>query len=283
MSFLIGVGVLVGIYALSGLVGAGVHRRLGVISIAHALVLGSGAYAFAQAAANGSSVPISILAGTMSGILAGMLVTVCSVRLSNDAFALFSFALQVAWTGVVSNTRDITGGALGLGRIPNLPYSESLGVPLATLLWVCAVLVLMGLLLARVDRSPFSIGCSVVARSDELALTLGASPRTIRLQVGAVYGLGLGLAGTALAGYVGFIDPSLFLVGTSVTILAIGLFAGSRPLLAVILGASLFVGLPELVRILGVPPSRSGYLQLMISGIAVVLASIAYKITPDQK
>jgi branched-chain amino acid transport system permease protein len=269
--FLLGVLTLTVIFAAAGLPAAWLQRRLGLLSIAHMAVIGTGAYGYARvAAAAGPSV--GVLAATVCGCLVGALTTSLSFRSVGEYFALSSFALQIGWYTLVSNTRALTGGMLGLAGVPRPPGSEMIGSAGATLLLLVIFSSLWILASKLFSRSWIDTGFAVIARSGELGRTLGFPERRLRLGGGLFYGSLMGIVGAATAGFVSFVSPPLFDTGGSVTVLALG-FLGQRRLIFTAIGSVLIVGLPECLRLTGMGSAETAYLRLALAGIAVFLGS----------
>lgn len=276
MSFYLGVLAVVALFAVSGMAAAVLDRNLRLTSLAHAAVMGTGAYLFAIASRYSVPFAGAAIIGLLGATLAGTVLVLLAHRVVGEDFALATFALQVAWFGLVVVPNPITGGALGLGGIPQLPLSRWLGVPLALMVGAGAVLVPMVWVVRRSERGPFHAASAVLARSDELAATLGIERGWVRLQLGGVYGLLLGTAGVLLASYLSFIDPALFATGVSVSILAVGAFAARGSILYVVAGSAVIAGVPQVLRLVGLSPARSGAVQLMLGGMAVAVAGAAW-------
>jgi branched-chain amino acid transport system permease protein len=98
----------------------------------------------------------------------------------------------------------------------------------------------------------------------------------MRLTIGLVYGFVLGIAGVLLVSYLSIVEPGQFAISTSIIILAVGLFAESHNRwIGPIFGAILLVGLPELMRFLGVSVERASFIQLALSGTIGAVFAIA--------
>lgn len=269
MSFLLTVLALTSVFALCGLAAAWLGRTLGVVAIAHAAMLGTGAYAFALSTRAGLGFGTAAAFAILVTMVCGIALAAISSRAKQDDFALVTFAIQLAWSGIAANSNSLTGGALGLPNIPSAALAASLGSPLATIVWMAISLMIAAVVIAVLSRTTFFTGCSVMIRSDELAYTLGAQVNALRVQAGAFYGALLGFAGCVFASFLTFIDASTFNVSISVVILAIGIFANRRLIVGAVGGALLLVALPEFFRVVGLGSARSVYLQLLIGGLVV--------------
>jgi ABC-type branched-subunit amino acid transport system permease subunit len=199
-----------------------------------------------------------------------------AAKVTGSEYSLLTFAWQLVWFAAVLNWRPVTGAALGLSGVPpiiRLPEKTSLAA-----LCVITLCLAVGVhwLWRIASQRPFLRSCRVIVRSNELALTIGLPVGAMRLGIGLVYGLVLGIAGVLLVSYLSIVEPGQFAISTSITILAVGLFAQSHNRwIGPLVGAMLLVGLPELIRFLGVSVERAGFIQLALSGTVGAVFAIA--------
>ena len=272
MSFALGVAALVGIFILASLGAARFERSLGLLSIAHAAVLGTGSYVYAISCERGMSVPASVAFALLLTTGVGVLVAAISERIVGEDFALATFAVQVLWFGIAANYQGLTHGMLGISGIPHV-LSSSVATPAVGEAGICAFLILLaGAAWGYIERSPFEMTAAVVRRSGELARTLGFSATLTRAQIGAVYGLLQGFSGVLLGSFLSFIDPTLFSANLSVVVIAIASFA-RRGVAGVVVGAFMIVAIPQMARLSGASPARASYLQMLFAGAVVCLSS----------
>jgi branched-chain amino acid transport system permease protein len=273
MSFAANIIVVVMLFFACGAGSAFLQKRLNLTSIAHGAVFGTGAYVYAVAATASGSALMGAMAALIASGLAGSAVVLAAGRVVGDDYALTSFALQVVWLGLIANIRPIIGGVLGIPNIPSLIGTKH-GNPVLYFAAIGVVVaIFMAWILRRIARSAFALSAAVVARSSELADTLGISSFATRAQVGIAYGVILGLSGVVFGSFLTYIDPTLFSTDTSITILAIGFFGVVGGIRGTSLGAIIIVGIPELMRFLGSSMAQAGFAQMAFSGIA--LAAIA--------
>ncbi len=272
MNFILTVFVYVCLYFLSGLSGAYLYRRLQLISVAQGAVLGTSAYAFAIHETRGGTGHLDTVLAVVAAVAVGSVLVGLSERVVGEDYALLTFALQMMWSGIVSNWTELTHGPLGISGLgaglwlainPIYGYALISGVLAGGILWI----------MQRREPSVFSGATAVVARSSELASTVGIPPLLIRLQVGAVSGAVAGIAGLLLALFVTFVHPSSYGIDTSVVILAIGFFGLTGNLGKILLGSALLVVVPELARFVGMAGARAGYLQLFLAGAAICVGA----------
>lgn len=276
MSFVLTALTLFFLYFLAGLAGTYTYRRLGLISVAQGAVLGTAAYAFALLEANEVPVYLAAFAAVVGAACVGAVAVGLSERVVGEDYALLTFALQMMWSGVVSNWTALTRGPLGIAGVgvqislgsaaSRYVYAAASAIGAIGILWIAH----------RQEKSLFSNGAAVVARSSELASTVGLKPLATRVQVGLASGAVAGSAGLLFALFVTFVHPSSFGIDLSVLILAISFFGLTGSLGKVLLGTAFLVLVPELARFAGMPGARAGYLQLLLAGIAVCMGAVVF-------
>jgi branched-chain amino acid transport system permease protein len=263
------------VYALAGHAIRLSTRRLGLTNVMGGALFGIGAYCAAAVARNTGSVSLGLMTAVIIGGVAGVIIFDIGGRMSGEDFSLGTFCLQVVFFQILNNWSSLTGGVFGLGGIPALGDGD---------VWVsyalsCAVCI--GALWALNETMgpggapAFHAGVGVIARSVELAWSVGLSPRRIRTQLGFLAGAATGLAGGLLAGFLGFINPNIFGMPCSVTILGISMMFSGYALWKSLIGACFIVAVPEAVRILGLSAERSGYLQILVGGLVLLLSTVS--------
>lgn len=277
MNFLLSVAFWTACYALCGLVGGWFGNRLGILSIAHGAVIGTGAYAFAIASRSGAPGWVSLAAGCLLGAVAGWAVALLSERIIGEEFALASFGIQVLWTSLVRNLPGLTGGPLGIAGIRALTIPGIASAPLSHCLLAAFSAGAFAWLLARVARSPFMVAAAFVKRSRELAVTVGINSSWIRSQAGLAYGLCLGVVGALLASFVTFVGPDDFGTEASVSVLAIAFMMKKEGFCDALRGSVVIVSLPQLLRLAGISAARVGFAEILVSGVIVMASQVGWR------
>jgi len=225
-----------------------------------------------------------LLAGVVCGLL-GVLVGIPALRLRGIYLAIATIAF-VEVLRVISLNLDITGGAVGIFRIPQ-PFQTAIEY-----LWIAIPLLIASMFcLYRLER--IRIGRAFAAiREDELAAdAMGINPtyyKVLAFTLGAI-----------LAGMVGAISAHLLNTwnarqGTfdaSIIYLTFVLIGGSKSFIGPVLGGMIFTALPEVLRaianISGLPSDFAQSLadgRLIIFGLLIVLGTIFFPqglVTPD--
>lgn len=259
------------LFATAGLSCAYLYRRLRLVSVGHGAMLGTGAYTYAILTTHGFPFAINLLLTLISTCIFAAAVTCLSERTVGEDFALLTFAIQMIWSGIVANWTAVTRGPMGisgLGTGPSFRNFEPLYLwaPLSAILVAAAFWAVH-----RQELGSFPHNTAVVARSSELASTIGLSPLLSRFQVGVASGTLAAGAALLLTLFQTYVSPPSYGIEIGVTILAIGFFALRGSLGRILLGSVLLVLVPQLARFAGLENSRAGYLQLLLAGAVVCL------------
>ena len=244
-------------------------KELKVTSLAGSALMAVGAYSFARSRMAGFSWLAALGMSCGLGMIAGICIVGLRLRLAGNNFALATFAFQIliqTWLGVAIS---VTGGPLGLSGFDAGPVS---GIP-SQIGFALATMVLGFVFLFIVCSGCGATTLRIVGRSPELAATLGIQPALPLIAVGCYYGVLLASVGVAVCAYYRLAEPNMFQLGQSMSILAVAAF-GQRRLLYLIAGVAIVVAIPELTRLLGADTLRSGYLQLLLSGLALCWAAL---------
>jgi branched-chain amino acid transport system permease protein len=117
MTFLIGIVLLVGIYYLCGKASEIISSQLGLLSIAHATVIGTSAYTYAINTRSGRGAIAGALIAVGLAAICGAVLVLISQRVTGSEYSLLTFAWQLVWFAAVLNWRPVTGAALGLSGV----------------------------------------------------------------------------------------------------------------------------------------------------------------------
>jgi len=203
---------------------------------------------------------ISIIIG---GIITCILVTIFlglpALRLSGIYIALLTLIFADTLPSILTLTREITGGAMGLHEIPGfLQNMEKIHA-----YYICFVFFLIAMfIIYRTIHSRTGLAFMALRDSENFATTLGVNRFNERLKVFAISSFLTGLAGGFYVHSLGDISPSTlgiepFLLGIAMIELGgIGTFAGP------ILGAAVIVFGGEFLRL-------AGTLRLSLLGLLI--------------
>ena len=225
----------------------------GLISLAQAAFVGSGAYV---AALLGTRLGLDMwsagaVAVAVTGIAAA-LIGFPMLRLSGHYLALATLGLNVSFEIVASNWVEVTGGTNGVTGIPPLRiFGLALGREEQFLPVAWGLLVLLMLVAYRLRASRF--GRAMIAmRDDEIATRMsGVGAVAIKITAVALSAVYAALAGVLFACHGNFISPGDFGYVHSIFYLSMLIVGGEGSILGAILGALIVTFLPEWLRPLG--------------------------------
>jgi branched-chain amino acid transport system permease protein len=228
----------------------------GQFNIAHAGFIGIGAYVSALATTRlplsfWTAMPLAILATAVFGVLIGY----PSLRLRGVYFALTTLGFVEILSLVFENWVPVTGGAMGITRIPPpSPIHRPGGIALAFeektgFYYLCLVFLLAAIYVNRqLLRSRLGRAMLAVRENEDLAQSVGIPITRTKMTAFVLATLFLGLTGSLYAHYFRFISPVSFTAAESfrqVTMLIVG---GKGTLLGPLVGAAIFTTIPEVLR-----------------------------------
>lgn len=276
MEYLLHILVIAGIYIILTLSLNLIVGYTGLPSMGHAAFSCIGAYVSSLLALNfGISPWIGLVVGACAGALLGVVIGFPSLRVKGDYLALTTFGLGVIIYSIAKNWVSVTRGPMGLPGIPSFSVFGYQLIEIWTYLILVGVFVWLTIfVIQRVVNSPFGrILLSI--REDEVASeTLGKDTRKHKLLVFIIGAFFAAIAGSLYAHYITFIDPSSFTIMESITILLMVIFGGMGSIPGSIVGATILIVFPELLRFLGMPSSIAAQTRQMIYGLLLILLMI---------
>lgn len=276
MEYFLHILIIAGIYIILTLSLNLIVGYTGLPALGHAAFSCVGAYTSSLLALNfGISPWFGLLIGAGVAVLFGIAIGYPSLRLKGDYLALATFGFGVIVYSVAKNWVSLTRGPMGLPGIPRFSVFGFSLDPLWSYLLLVAVFVLLTIfVLRRVVGSPFGRVLRSI-REDEIASeALGKDTAKYKLIVFMLGAFFAGIAGSLYAHYITFIDPSSFTVMESITILLMVIFGGMGNILGSVIGATVLVVFPELLRFLGMPSSIEAPARQMIYGLLLVILMI---------
>ena len=276
MAYLLHILVIAGIYIILTLSLNLIVGYTGLPSIGHGAFSCVGAYISALFALRlGFSPWIGLIIGACVAALLGIIIGIPSLRLKGDYLALATFGLAVIVYSVAKNWVSVTRGPMGLPGIPRYSvFGLSLDSILSYLLLVGIFVLITIFVLRRVVNSPFGRVLTSV-REDEIASeAMGKNTAKHKLLVFIIGAFFAGIGGSLYAHYITFIDPSSFTVMESITILLMVIFGGMGSIAGSVVGATVLVFFPELLRFFGMPSSIAAPMRQMIYGLLLIILMI---------
>jgi branched-chain amino acid transport system permease protein len=188
-----------------------------------------------------------------SGALAAMvivtlLVGLPALRLSGIYIALLSLIFADSLPTILTQTRTITGGAMGLHDVP--PFFE--GITRVQVYYIVFIFFLaMHAIIWWIIRSSTGLAFVALRDSKEFATALGVSEYREKIKVFAVVSFLTGIAGGFYVHYLGDISPTTLAIEPFLLTIAMMELGGIGTFMGPILGSAIIVFGNEFLRLAG--------------------------------
>lgn len=230
----------------------------GIVSFAHTMFFGMGAYGVALASIHMGRGFDALLAGTAAGAVAAALLAfvigLFSLRVRAIFFAMITLAVASAVAVLVSQMSGLTGGEDGLNyKIPRALTSAAkyaddkvFGVRINGkllnyyLVFTCSLVLF--LLLLRMVNSPFGRVLQAIRENDFRAEAIGYRVVTYRTAATCLSAIVAALAGSLFAIWLRYVGPDTTLsFEIMVDILLMVVIGGMGTMYGAVIGATLFI------------------------------------------
>jgi branched-chain amino acid transport system permease protein len=242
----------------------------GQVSLGQGALFAFGAYGSAKlSTAVGLPVWLSIPLATAIAGLAGFLVAVPTLRARGHYLAMVTISLAIVTFVVAQSWLAVTNGPQGIGDIPRPEWfgDSTMGSlkkfrpfgpdgPVITgqmmYFWLCALIALAvqllgnNLLTGRWGRT-----INAVRQSEIAAESIGVSVYRMKLRTFTFSAALAGLAGALFAHQQGYIVSDTFTFDKSVELLVFVILGGARSLFGPLVGTTVLVVLPEILKTVG--------------------------------
>ena len=245
----------------------------GEFSLAHAVIMGVGAYASALLAALPITPWISMPLGGVAAAAIAYILSFPLFRMKGFYFLIGSFAaaeaIRLCWVQFI----DPFGGFRGLRRIQVLEIDLGellyidLGAPVPYYFFAVIVGVICLIVMYRIEHSRFGFVFHAVHHRDTLAQSVGVDVRRYRTIAFVTGGFFAGIAGAMVAHYVTAINPGLFSLKQMLFVLVWVLVGGLGHFAGPIVGVTVLSIIDESLR--GLDELRPGFYGLVL--IATIL------------
>jgi branched-chain amino acid transport system permease protein len=219
----------------------------GMVSFGHAAFFGIGGYVAALALAQSPGLISALVLPALAAGLTALVIGFFSIRVSGVYFIMltlafsqmfYAYTFQVSWLGAED-------GIVGIPR-PAVP-----GVDLTSIRsfhgYLLALVVVVGLVLWRVVRSPFGHVLRGIHENEARMEALGYAVDRYKLLAFVIAGVIAGVAGSLYSQFNGSITPDAFFWTTSGEALLMVIIGGTGTLGGAVLGAAAFILLQSLV------------------------------------
>ncbi len=213
--------------------------RAGVFSVATAGLASIGAYtAGILILRYGVPAPFAILAATIMGMLAALILSLPLARLRGVFQAIATVAMVQIILSLTLYADDITGGANGLNGIPKLVDTPALTLFIA----ICVYL------LYSLGRARTGVAFDAIRQDETVAVSLGIAVARYQALAFALSGAIAGATGALMACHNHSVVPEEFGFDMLVTVLAYVVLGGRQSVAGPIVGAVILSLLPEVAR-----------------------------------
>lgn len=259
-SYWIGVLIMV-LYKVIGSASLRTISLSGNLTFAHGTFIALGAYCGGILAKNFGLPPVvTILAGGLFAALVSVITGLPFVRLKGMYYSMASMFLGVTLVYVIKALK-ITGGYHGLTRIPKLLQND-----LACYYVFIALTVVLLLILYRFEFSRIGTTLRALAQSQDVASSIGVNATFYRLLAVGMGSFCAGVAGAAYGLYSTVLSPTNYDMTFSLWLLMYMLIGGEDYFIGPIIGAIIFVLIPELGRELSAyAPFLTGACTLLVA------------------
>ncbi len=273
-----GGGYHLGVGITAGAMAAGTVGFVLLLGYAHQLALGQAAFCivggYVSAVLTTKFAWDPFVALVLGAILAMSLAYAIGkpiLKLRGFILAMASLALQLVLI-VVLQEIDYTGKALGLVGVPKfavlgLKLDGDLAFYYVTWAFVLAA-ILVGL---NIDRSRIGRALKAIAGSEAAAGSVGIDVTKYKVQMFVISAGMASVSGSLTAHYLRVMGPHVFDFAYSLNIVTAVIAGGLMSIWGGALGATIFIGIREIVRNAGIP-----YLETIVMGFLTCIILIAF-------
>ena len=223
---------------------------LGQISLGHAAIYGIGAYTAAIMSLKfGVNIIFTIPVGAILAAGVSLIITSSAIKITGTYLTMITLGLNEITRIVLLNWDSLTRGPNGIPGIPSASiFGFSFDNAISNYYLVLFILIIEIIIIQKIINS--RIGDSFIAiKGDEIAAaSLGiniAKTKITGLTISAIFA---GTAGVLSAHYIGYVNPNMYSSGFSIMILCMCIIGGLGSIPGSIIGATLYVLLPEILR-----------------------------------
>lgn len=276
MTYILHLFILFGIFSILAISLDVTLGYTGLFNIAHAALWGIGAYASGLLTLRlGLSVWAALLVSGIVTASFSFLLGLSVLRVKSDYLALVTLGCGVIVVDVARNWIELTGGPRGLYDIPYpVVFGYTISDPAEYAVIVLLLLITTYLILRRVVRSSFGRVLEGIREDEVRASVLGINTDSYKVQALMLSSFFAGISGGLYAHYLGVIDPNRFTITSSFLIISMVIIGGPASLKGPLVGAAIFVLLPEALRFLNLTSEKMAALRQIIYALLLLLILI---------
>lgn len=241
----------------------------GMFSLAHAGLLGVGAYLTTVLwTSEGVNIFLLLPVAVLGSGLFGLVIGAATLRVGGLQFAIVTLIFTLVFTTVVSNM-SVTGGANGLLGPTPPDWPAGLGWLGTTTSWTTMIVLLIAIVVVwGIRRSPVYPVLLGIRDAERFAEAAGARVTVIRIGLFALSGALVGMAGWAFS-MLGSVSPDEFTWVQSVNVLIMALLGGFNTALGPIIGAAVVSIIPTAIGL-------QSYIDEVIFGVVMLIVVLAF-------
>jgi branched-chain amino acid transport system permease protein len=230
----------------------------GIVSFAHTMFFGIGAYGVGLALSSGTSgwgvIIIGVLLALILTVALALMIGLFALRVRAIFYSMITLAVASSFAVLASQLSDLTGGEDGITfRVPEILtpgfqlfendiFGRTIDGKVITYYIVFSICVLLFLFLLRVVNSPFGRVLQAIRENEFRAEALGYRTVVYRVLANCLAALLAALAGALMALWLRYVGPKTMLSFEVMTdILLIVVIGGMGTLYGAVIGAALFI------------------------------------------
>ena len=261
---------LILLYAMLGMGLNVVVGYAGLLDLGYVAFYAIGAYTYALLASPQFGLhlpfPLILLIGGGLATIAGVLLGIPVLRLRGDYLAIVTLGFGEIVRVLMNNLDWLTNGPQGIARIDEASlFGWHLSSALDMLYLLVGLSVLTFLFVWRLQESAFGTALAAVREDQDAARGCGIDTTGVKL---IAFATSASVGGVVFAAMQRFVSPESFTFWESLSIVLVVVVGGLGNPFGAVLGATLLVVIPELLR------GYADYRQLLF-GIALVLIILA--------
>jgi branched-chain amino acid transport system permease protein len=245
----------------------------GLVSLGHMGFAGVGAYAGALLMKSGVGFVPALAAAAIAAGAAGLLAGLPCLRLRSHFFIIVTLGVGVILYSLFNNLDTLTGGAEGLPGIPR-PQPLDLGFVVADFrrpqgfYWLAlTVFAAMFVVQWMIVRSDFGRSLAAIRQDETVAAARGVDVFAHKLAIFTISAAIAGVGGALKVIFLRAAAPLSFELLESINLVMIVILGGAGYLLGPLIGAVLFIAIPEVLRV-------ANELRLVVFGVVLVLLAL---------
>ena len=231
------------------------------------------AYASVLTLISTGSFVLGFLAGLLGALLVSAFFAWLSLRLEPDGLGVMSIAVHLAVLAVVLNWNSVTRGALGIPKVPRLPFLHTVAD-----FAILAVLVaaLCFIVVRMIDRSSFGRQLQALAEHDWHAKSLGIDRTKIHVLTFLIGGVGVAISNFLFPQYLTLLHPNDYQFPAFVFTIMIVVAGKPGSVRGATIATVLLTVLREALRFTPLSYSVLGPVRLILFGV-ILLAAVWFR------